>query len=72
MPKGTYAMTSDEPSVEAILAIADWTGLPLTEEESAELVKGLTRMREMAQQVRELLDSTTEPAVVFSPLIERS
>jgi 1-carboxybiuret hydrolase subunit AtzG-like len=65
-------MTSDEPSIDNILAIADGTGLPLTEAEAAELVKGLTRMREMAQQVRELLDSTTEPAVVFSPQAERS
>jgi hypothetical protein len=65
-------MMSEEPSVEAILAVAAWTGLPLTEEEAAELVKGLTRMRDMARSVRELLESTTEPAVVFSAAEERS
>jgi hypothetical protein len=65
-------MTIEEPNVEAIEAVADWTGLPLTEEEAAELVKGLTRMQEMARSLRELLESTTEPAVVFSAAEERS
>ena len=66
-------MTSGEqPTVESILAGAKRVGLPLTEEEAAELVKGVGRMQEMASKVRSLLESTTEPAPVFSPGERRS
>ncbi len=61
-------MTSKEqPTVESILVGAERIGLPLTREEAAELVKGVGRMQDMASKVRSLLDSTTEPAPVFSP-----
>jgi hypothetical protein len=39
----------------------------LSEEDAAELIKGVGRMQDMARSVRELLVSTTEPAPVFSP-----
>ena len=61
-------MTANEqPTVESILAGARHAGLPLTEEEAAELVKGVARMQDMGRTVRNLLESTTEPAPVFSP-----
>jgi hypothetical protein len=61
-------MVSDEqPTVESILTGAEHAGLPLTEEEAAELIKGVARMRDMARSLRSLLESTTEPAPVFSP-----
>ena len=61
-------MASEElPTVESILAGAKHAGLPLSEDEAAELVKGVGRMRDMARAVRALLESTTEPAPVFSP-----
>ena len=59
--------TEEQPTVESILAGAKRAGLPLTEEEAAELVKGVARMQDMARTVRSLLQSTTEPAPVFSP-----
>jgi hypothetical protein len=59
-------MTSDEPDVESILAGARRAGLPLNEEDAAEMVKGVARMRAMAREVRELLNETVEPALVFS------
>ena len=67
------AMTSEiQPTVESILAGARHVGLPLTEEEAAELIKGIGRMQDMARNVRSLLESTTEPAPVFSPGERRS
>jgi hypothetical protein len=61
-------MTANEqPTVESILAGARYAGLPLTKEEAAELIKGVARMQDMARTVRTLLESTTEPAPVFSP-----
>ena len=65
-------MANDEIDVESILVAARRAGLPLTEEEAANLVKGVTRMQEMAHRVRELLKESDEPAVVFSPLRESS
>jgi hypothetical protein len=59
--------TEENRTVESILAGAKHAGLPLTQEEAADLVKGVARMRDMARTVRELLESTTEPAPVFSP-----
>jgi hypothetical protein len=66
-------MASDElPSVESILAGAKLAGLPLTDEEAAGMVKGVGRMKDMARVVRDLLESTTEPAPVFSPRREEA
>jgi hypothetical protein len=65
-------MASNDPDIESILAHARRAGLPLTKEEAAELVKGVSRMHEMARRVRELLNDTDEPAVTFSPLPEAS
>ena len=61
-----------KPTVESVLAGAMHAGLPLTEEEAAELVKGVGRMQDMARTVRGLLASTTEPAPVFSPRREEA
>ena len=61
-------MASEEPpSVESILAGAKLAGLPMTDDEAAEMVKGVGRMMDMTRTVRALLESTTEPAPVFSP-----
>ena len=61
-------MVSEElPSVESMLAGAKLAGLPLTDEEAAGMVKGVGRMKDMGRVVRGLLESTTEPAPVFSP-----
>jgi hypothetical protein len=57
----------DELEVQSILAGARQAGLPLTEEEAAELVKGVARLHEMAAGLRELLSDTVEPAPVFAP-----
>jgi hypothetical protein len=66
-------MTSrEQPDVESILAAAKHAGLPLNEEEAAELSKGVARMQDMARTVRSLLESTTEPAPTFSPGERRS
>ena len=66
-------MTANEPpTVESILAGAKHAGLPLTEEEAAELIKGVARMQDMARTVRSLLESTTEPAPIFSPSERRA
>jgi hypothetical protein len=65
-------MADDEPIVESILEEARQAGLPLTEEEAAELVKGVARMREMGRTVRGFLDQTMEPAAVFRVRQERS
>jgi hypothetical protein len=64
-------MVSDDQDVESILAHASRVGLPLTEEEAAELVKGVARMQEMTRKVRDLLSDTDEPAVSFSAVKER-
>jgi hypothetical protein len=64
-------MTAEEPGVDWILVAAAQAGLPLSEAEAAELVAGVVRLRGMAQTVRELLASGTEPAPVFSAGQER-
>jgi hypothetical protein len=43
-------------------------GLPLTEEEAGQLLKGVTRNREMAQTVRKVIEAPVEPAPVFDAL----
>jgi hypothetical protein len=65
-------MTSDnQVDVESILEGALLAGMSLTAEEAAELVKGVARNKEMARTVRSLLESTTEPAAVFSAATRR-
>ena len=64
--------SEEQPTVESILAGAKHAGLPLTEDEAAELVKGVGRMQDMARTVRSLLEPATEPAPVFSPGEPRS
>jgi hypothetical protein len=64
-------MADDQIDVESILAGAKQAGMPLTAEEAADLVKGVARNKEMARTVRSLLESTIEPAGVFSAATER-
>jgi hypothetical protein len=65
-------MTSDnQVDVQSILAGAQRAGMPLTADEAAELVKGIGRNKDMARTVRSLLESTTEPAGVFSAATRR-
>jgi hypothetical protein len=64
-------MVSDDQDLQSILAHASRVGLLLTEEEAAELVKGVARMQEMSRKVRDLLSDTDEPAVSFSAVRER-
>lgn len=42
-------------------------GLTIDEEESEKLARAVARNQSMAARLRELLQSTTEPAPVFAP-----
>ena len=59
-------MAGEEVTVQSLMAGAAQAGMPLTQEEAALLIKGVTRNRAMAATVRSLLESTSEPAGVFS------
>jgi hypothetical protein len=59
------------PTAESILAEAQRMSLPLTPEEAAELVKGVSRMQEMARNVRTLISDATEPAPSFDAAWKR-
>ena len=57
--------TDNQPTVQSIMADARLAGLPLTEEEAGQLLKGVRRNREMAETVRKVIEASVEPAPVF-------
>ncbi len=59
---------AEEVTLSSIQAQARLVGLPLTEDEAAQLLAGVRRNQLMAQAVRRLNETVTEPAPVFTPL----
>jgi len=59
---------STEPSPATVRQRAHDAGLTIDEEESERLARGVARNQRMAARLRELVQSTTEPAPVFTPL----
>ena len=56
-----------EPSPATVRQRAAEAGLTIDEEESERLARGVARNLRMAARLRELLQSTSEPAPVFAP-----
>ena len=58
----------DEPSTEAISAVAQQVGISLSDDEARELLNGVKRNRDMAQQLRALVTRDSEPRPIFQAL----
>jgi hypothetical protein len=61
----------DEFTVETVRAHLKMAGLPVPDEDVAALVHGARRTRAMAEGVRRLVSTETEPASVFAPKAAR-
>jgi hypothetical protein len=58
----------DEPSTEAIAAVAQHMGVSVSDEEARELLNGVRRNRDMARQLRALVTRDSEPRPIFQAL----
>ena len=59
---------TEDPSVDALRTVAEQVGLPLTEDEAAQLLTAVRRDRDTVRELRKLVSPETEPAPIFRAL----